>query len=315
MSEHLLLNWSDEMLHDWMIPSDLAPGDMKSLEGDWSSMELHRVQSADDPDFDIAFGALWAEFGARSEVEQPTVLSRRLCWNGDTLVEGYALRYRLVLLKSQGKLAAVRDHTAIVRSDREEAIVHLSHNFIAPEWRRSGLAGWLRALPIESARNCLAEQRRSLASPIILAGEMKTLDAADSASYTRLKAYEKAGYLLVDPRRVPYLQPDFRAPAEIDLTGGARPLSLNLIVRRVGREGELTISGAEVLRIVEAIYRVYGETFRRSDMASVLASLESYPAPDEMIDLLPPTTELPLGGSEGKTLLSPIGLGARGESS
>jgi hypothetical protein len=135
------------MLHDWMIPSDLAPGDMKSLQGEWSSMELHRVESADDPDFDIAYGALWAEFGARSEVEQPTVLSRRLRWNGDKLVGGYALRYRLVLVKSQGKLAAVRDHTAVVRSGQEEAIVHLSHNFIAPEWRRSGLAGWLRALP------------------------------------------------------------------------------------------------------------------------------------------------------------------------
>ena len=132
-----------------------------------------------------------------------------------------------MLLKSQGKLAAVRDHTAIVRSGQEEAIVHLSHNLIAPEWRRSGLAGWLRALPIQSARNCLAEQGRSLDSPIILVGEMKTLDPADPASYTRLKAYEKAGYLLIDPRRVPYLQPDFRAPAEIDLTGGARPCRLD----------------------------------------------------------------------------------------
>jgi hypothetical protein len=281
------------MLRDWMIPSDLAPGDLKSLEGDWSSMELHRVHSADDPDFDLAFGALWAEFGARSEVEQPTVLSRRLRWNGDRLVEDYALRYRLVLLKSHGKLAAVRDHTAIVRGGQEEAIVHLSHNFIAPEWRRSGLAGWLRALPIQSARNCLAEQGRSSASPIILVGEMKALDPADPASYTRLKAYEKAGYLLIDPRRVRYLQPDFREPDEIDLTGGARPLSLSLIIRRVGRESELTISGAEVLRIVEAIYRVYGETSRRCDMAPALASLERYPAPDEFIDLLPPTSDLP----------------------
>src|SRR5262245_46551726 len=246
------------MLHDWMIPSDLAPGDMKSLQGDWSSMELHRVQSADDPDFDIALGALWAEVGAKSEVEQPTVLSRRLCWNGDTLVQGYALRYRLVLVKAQGKLAAVRDHTAIVRSGQEEAIVHLSHNLIAPEWRRSGLAGWLRALPIQSARNCLAEQGRSSEAPIILVGEMKALDPGDPASYVRLKAYKKAGYLLIDPRRVRYLQPDFRAPDEIDLTGGARPLSLSLIVRRVGKESELTISGGEVRRIVEAIYRVYG---------------------------------------------------------
>ena len=119
------------------------------------------------------------------------------------------------------------------------------------------------------------------------------LDPADPASYARLKAYEKAGYLLIDPRRVRYLQPDFREPDEIDLTGGARPLSLSLIVRRVGRESEPTISGAEVLRIVKAIYRVYGETFRRCDMAPVLASLEQYPATDELIDLLPPTSDLP----------------------
>jgi hypothetical protein len=280
------------MLHDWMIPSDLAPGDKKSLGGDWSSMELRRVQSPDDPNFDVAFGALWAEFGSRSEVEQPTVLSRRLHWNGHKLVQGYALRYRLVLLTSHGKLAAVRDHTAIVRSGQKEAIVHLSHNLVAPQWRRSGLAGWLRALPIQSARNCLAQQGRSLDSPIILVGEMKSLDPADPTTHARLKAYEKAGYLLIDPRRVRYLQPDFRSPDEIDLTGGVSPLPLGLIVRRVGREGELTISGAEVLRIVEAIYRVYGETFRPSDMAPVLASLENYPAPNEIIDLLPPTTDL-----------------------
>jgi hypothetical protein len=281
------------MLRDWMIPADLAPGDTKSLEGDWSSIELQRVQSADDPAFDLAFGALWAEFGARSEVEQPTVLSRRLRWNGDKLVAGFALRYRLLLLKSQGRLAAVRDHSAIVCSGHEEAIVHLSHNLIAPEWRRSGLAGWLRALPIQSARNCLVEQGRSSAAPIILVGEMKSLDSADPSSYARLRAYEKAGYLLIDPRRVSYLQPDFRAPDEIDLTGGARPLPFSLIVRRVGRENELTISGAEVRRIVEAIYRVYGETFRHCDMAPILASLENYPPPDETIELLPPTSDLP----------------------
>jgi hypothetical protein len=285
-------NRFDQMLQDWMIPSDLAPGDMRSLERDWSDIELHRIKSADDPGFDIAFGALWAEFGARSEVEQPTVLSKRLRWDGDKVVGGYALRYRLVVLKSRGRLAAVRDHTAIVRSGVAGSIVHLSHNFIALEWRRTGLAGWLRALPIQSARICLAEQGRSPAEPITLVGEMKALDRNDPASYARLKAYEKAGYLLIDPRRIPYLQPDFRAPDEIDLTGGPKPLSLGLIVRRVGQESELTVSGAEARRIVEALYRVYGETFRQRDMAPVLASLERYPAPDEVIDLLPPSAEL-----------------------
>lgn len=280
------------MLQDWMIPADLAPGDTKSLERDWSDIELACVASAEDPGFDVAFGALWAEFGANSEVEQPTILSRRLLWNGDRLVEGCALRYRMVLLKSQGKLAAVRDHTAIVSERIGGAIVHLSHSFVAPEWRRTGLAGWLRALPIQTARKCLAAQQRPADSPITLAGEMKFLDRDDPSTFVRLKAYEKAGYLMIDPRRVGYLQPDFRTPDEIDLSGGPRPLSLALVVRRVGKEKERTLSGAEALDIAQALYRMYGASFRQRDMAPLEASLQNYPARDELVDLLPPTTNL-----------------------
>ena len=277
------------MLQDWMIPGDLAPGDLKSLERDWSGIELQCVESPEDPGFDAAFGALWAEFGANSEVEQPTVLSRRLLWNGGQVVEGCALRYRLMLLKSGERLAAVRDHTAIVRERAEGAIVHLSHNFVAPEWRRTGLAGWLRALPIQTCRKCLAAQQRPAHSPITLVGEMKFLDRNDPSTFGRLKAYEKAGYLMIDPLKVRYLQPDFRAPDEIDLGGGPKPLSLALIVRRVGREHEATISGAEALNIAEALYRMYGATFRQRDMVPLIASLQRYPDPNEVIDLLPPT--------------------------
>jgi hypothetical protein len=97
---------------------------------------------------------------------------------------------------------------------------------------------------------------------------------------------------MVDPRRIAYLQPDFRASEEIDLSGGPRPVPLALIVRRVGRETELTISGAEVRGIAEALYRIYAETFRRRDMASLIERLKDHPAPDEVIDLLPPTTAL-----------------------
>ena len=119
-----------------MIPADLSPGDVRSLQRDWSGIELHSIESADDPAFDAAFGALWAEFGANSEVEQPTVLSRRLLWDGCQQVNGCALRYRLILLRSGTKFAAVRDHTAIVREGIAGVIVHLSHNLVAPEWRR-----------------------------------------------------------------------------------------------------------------------------------------------------------------------------------
>jgi hypothetical protein len=280
------------MLQDWMIPADLAPGDTKGLERDWSDIELECVESAEDPAFDAAFGALWAEFGANSEVEQPTILSRRLLWDDHRLVQGCALRYRMVLLKSQGKLAAVRDHTAIVRERIDGAIVHLSHNLVAQKWRRTGLAGWLRALPIQTARKCLAAQQRPTDSPITLVGEMKFLDPGDPSTFARLKAYEKAGYLMIDPRRVGYLQPDFRPPDEIDVGGGPKPLSLALVVRRVGRERELTISGAEVLGIAESLYRMYGAGFRPRDMVPLTASLQTYPASDEVIDLLPPTTDL-----------------------
>ncbi len=275
-----------------MIPADLAPGDIKSLERDWSGIELQCIESPQDPGFDAAFGALWAEFGANSEVEQPMVLSKRLLWNGYQLVEGCAFRYRLMVLRSGGRLAAVRDHTAIVRDRTEGAIVHLSHNLVAPDWRRSGLAGWLRALPIQTGRQCLAARHRPVNLPITLVGEMKFLDRNDPSTFVRLKAYEKAGFLMIDPRKIRYLQPDFRAPDEIDLGGGPRPLSLALIVRRVGRENEPTISGAETLTIAEALYQMYGATFRQRDMAPLIASLQSYPASDEVIDLLPPTANL-----------------------
>jgi len=274
-----------------MIPADLAPGDAKSLERDWSGMALHRVESAEDSLFDEAFGTLWAEFGASGEVEQAEVLARRMLWNGHAMINGCALRYRMMLLKFEGKIAGVRDHTAIVRDDHPGAVVHLSHNFIMPEWRRSGLAGWLRALPILTARNCLAAQGRPTDSTITLVGEMEHPDPNDLASLVRLKAYEKAGYLKIDPRAINYLQPDFGAPEEIDDRGGPRPIPLSLIIRRVGREAETEITGREARDIAESLYRMYRAGFREKDMIPLFASLETYPPADTVISLLPPTTD------------------------
>ncbi len=275
-----------------MIPADLAPGDAKSLERDWSGMELHRVESAEDPLFDEGFGTLWAEFGASGEVEQAAVLSRRMRWNGHAMINGCALRYRMMLLKAAGKIAAVRDHTAIVRDDHEGAVVHLSHNLIVPEWRRTGLAGWLRALPILTARNCLAAQGKSENATITLVGEMEHPDPNDMASLVRLKAYEKAGYRKIDPRAVNYLQPDFHAPEDIDDQGGPKPIPLALIIRRVGRESETEITGLEARDIAESLYRMYRAGFREKDMIPLFASLETYPAADTRIALIPPISDV-----------------------
>ncbi len=282
------------MLQPWMIPSDLAPGDAKSLERDWSDIALHPITSTEDPLFEMAFGALWAEFGEIDEIEQPSVLAERMQWDGRTLVGGCALHYGMMLLTARGQFAAVRDHTAIVQEGQPGAIVHLSHNLVAPEWRRSGLAGWLRALPIQTARSCLAAQNRPADSPIILVGEMEHPDPADAASLVRLKAYEKAGYVKVDPRRVNYLQPDFRPHEEIDFDG-LKPLPMALLVRRVGHETESVITGAEVREIARALYRMYATGFRERDMTPLFAGLKSYPPDGERIPLLPPMTDVAPG--------------------
>lgn len=280
------------MLQSWMIPSDLAPGDRKSLERDWSGLELHRVESAEDPLFDEAFGTLWAEFGESGEVEQAGVLARRMMWNGHAMIDGCALRYRLLLLKSQGRIAGVRDHTAILSETGDGVVVHLSHNLIMPEWRRTGLAGWLRALPILTARRLLECQGRSPDSPITLVGEMEHPDPSDAATQVRLRAYEKAGFLKVDPSVIPYLQPDFHTPDEIDDRGGPRPIPLGLVIRRVGREDETEISAGAVRHIAESLYRMYRVGFRARDMVPLFASLDRYPPPETRIRLLPPTSEV-----------------------
>lgn len=276
-------------LQPWMIPADLAPGDAKSLQRDWSNLDLHRIESTGDPHFDAAFGALWSEFGAAGEIEQAEVLGMRMKWDPSQAVDGCSLCYQLLLVTSGGKFAAVLDQTAIVCEGEPGALVHLSHNLVAPEWRRTGLAGWLRALPVTTARMALAARHLPTDSPITLVGEKEHPDASDQATLVRLVAFEKAGFKKIDPSRVGYLQPDFRAHHEIDLRGGPQPLPLCLTIRKVGWEDEGFVTGEEVRRIVRSLYKMYGRGFRAKDMEAVHASIEGYPAPDEIIPLLPPT--------------------------
>lgn len=276
-------------LQEWMIPGDLAPGDEKSLERDWSGIELHRIENTSDQHFDMAFGALWAEFGSAGEIEQADVLAERLRWDPAIFVNGCAMRYRMMLVTAGGEFAAVRDHTAIVLEKSPGAVVHLSHNLVAPAWRRSGLAGWLRALPVTTARSVLAAQNRPTNSPITLVGEMEHPNPSNPGTQIRLKAYEKAGYRKVDPARVNYLQPDFRSPREIDLSGGPQPIPLTLVVRRVGREEEDFITGAEIRHIAASLYKMYGAAFRARDMVAVECTLAEYPPDDEKVRLVLPS--------------------------
>lgn len=258
-----------------MLPStaDLAPGDAKSAALDLAAFEVHRIRTVHDEWFETAYARLWEEFGAKNEMERRETLAARFGL-------APAMTYELVLVQKQGVFAAVRDHTAIPAE--HETVVHLSHNLVAPDFRRGGLAGWMRAFPVALAR----ELRPGV--PATLAAEMEYDDGNDPNRAIRLRAYEKAGFLKVDPTRVAYHQPDFRAPAQIDATG-AQPVPFQLLLRRVGREDERVLTGAELRRIVHALYAMYGAQFRPKEMAHPALDLAAFPPGDATLALLPPT--------------------------
>ena len=261
-------------------PADLAPGDAQSAGVDLSPFRIDRIRSADDPLFEKAYAPLWAEFGAKDEMELRETLAARFRLAPRML-------YEMLLVRRDGEFVAVRDHTAAVADGA--AVVHLSHNLIAPHERRTGLAGWLRAWPIQAARECLAAQGLSADAPVTLLAEMELDRPDDEARAIRLKAYERGGFRKIAHAVVPYHQPDFRAFEVIDATGGARPLPFQLVLRRVGREGEHTISGREVRGLVRALYAIYAPQFRPADLAHPLLALTHFPPDDAVIPLLPPT--------------------------
>jgi GNAT superfamily N-acetyltransferase len=275
------------MQHFVFDPADLAPGDSRSRDFDFNRIEVHRISSRNDPLFTEAYSALWEQFGPANELESPDVLERRLAWPSGRVHSGCALRYDLLLLKGEGKFIGVRDHTAI--ADDQSVTVHLSHVLVAPAFRRTGLAGWLRALPLQTARTCLHDAGLSPTLPITLAAEMEYSDASDPSRHVRLAAYERAGFRKADPSVIRYHQPDFRAARVIDQTGGPIPIPFQLILRRVGREADDSVDAGEVQHIVAQLYHIYGREFREKDMATMWQQLESYPVAGTRIPLILPT--------------------------
>jgi GNAT superfamily N-acetyltransferase len=273
------------------IPADLAPGDAKARELDPSAFDVARICSIDDPLFSLAYERLWTEFGPRHEMEGREVITRRLGWHPGVMAGNSWMRYEIIVVRRLGQIAAVRDHTAVAASEcgAARAIVHLSHVLVDAAWRRTGLAGWLRAWPIQTARACLAAAGFSMAAPITLVAEMEHADPRFPDRLIRLGAYEKAGFKKVDPAVVNYFQPDFRPPEEIDAGGGPRPLPFGLILRRVGREQEQVIRGGETREIVECLYRMYATGFRDQDMAVARSSLRGYPGEEREVPLIPPS--------------------------
>jgi GNAT superfamily N-acetyltransferase len=279
---------------------DLAPGDRGVLDGSWDDFSVESVRDASGASFEEAFGRLWNEFGARGEMERREVIADRLSWSPARPVGGYALLYELLVVRKSGEIVAVRDHTAIVspkaRAEWPGAavVVHLSHVLVEPALRGSGLAAWLRALPIDTARRCRARVRGAnleirsgeWENEVTLVAEMEPADET-AASIARLRSYAKAGFRVADPTAVSYSQPDFRDAAEIDRTG-VRPVPLCLVLRRVKHESDAAMTGRELREVVGALHAMFGVHVRSDHMAPVRDLAAALPSDGERVALLEP---------------------------
>jgi GNAT superfamily N-acetyltransferase len=271
---------------------DLAPGDREAATRDWTQLRVRRIRDVTDPDFAMAYDRLFTEFGPRGEMETRSVIRDRLAWDPARPVGRAALAYELLVLRSGGEIAALRDHTAVMRLDASGAspaplVVHLSHAFVEPARRGQGLAAWLRALPLQTARRCAAAAG-SVKAPIILVAEMEAPDPSRPERMPRLRSYERAGFQKVDPAAAPYAQPDFRT---VEATAGALrpPIPLALVLRRVGRENEPAMPAAELAAVVDAIYAVYSVHIPAAALDPLRAAARDWTARHPSFRLLPPT--------------------------
>jgi GNAT superfamily N-acetyltransferase len=277
-----------------LLRDDLAPGDRDFAVRDWTDVEVRRVADARDPDFAVAYDRLWAEFGPRGEMETRAVIRERLVWDPARPLARAALAYELLVLRRGGDVAAIRDHTAVIRLGADgrpvegPVVVHLSHALVEPAHRGSGLAAWLRALPLQAARRCAAAVGAVPGAPIVLVAEMEPPDPADRGRLARLRSYERAGFRKVDPSRAPYAQPDFRPP-ELLAEEAPRSIPLGLVLRRVGREHEASMSASELAAVVDAIYAVYAEHVPAAALDPLRGEAALWTARQASFRLLPPT--------------------------
>ncbi len=242
---------------------DLAPGDAKAATLDLRGFAIERIESGLDPLFALAYGVLAKEFGAKGELEPAAMLRERF-------EKRPSIFYEVVFIRHEARWAAVRDHSAVAIGG--EVVVHLSHCVVAPEFRRTGLAGWVRALPLATARACAAAHGLPAQVPVTLVAEMEYVEDPSSpmpalgqsahSRWIRLLAYERAGFLKVDPAQVAYYQPDFSAQEQMEANGGPVPLPFQLVVRQVGLESQGWIGAQRLRKIVEALYTVYEPQIR-----------------------------------------------------
>ncbi|MBN2069274.1 MAG: hypothetical protein JW739_06525 [Opitutales bacterium] len=254
---------------------DLAPGDTRPHPDLPTDLKLVPVTDPESSEFELGFRLLNNYFGSAGEMESRDVIAGRLNLKPEKPVNGHHMLYQLMLLYSGNECVGLRDHTAILRDDFSDVVVHLSHVLVVPKWRRKGLSAILRTLPVITAHEC-AQRAGKPEAPITLFCEMEPLDLSIPANKIRRISYEKAGFKAIGST-LNYIQPDFRDPQTIDADPeGSKPIPFDFLLRRVGRESDNTVAAREVISNVELIYAMYAESFRDKDMEPCFTWLSDF---------------------------------------
>ncbi len=266
-------------------PRDLAPGDdaARAVAG-LAGLDLRELTAdpADRPTFQAAYAALHAFFGPANEIEREEVLARWLFQPDPTSTVRYHL---LVALAPDGALAAVRDGFTALLPAQRRIVALMSHTWVAPAWRRSGLAAVLRAAPVAFCRHDAAAHGLPGAEPLLVA-EMEFVDSSLPDTMIRLVAYGRAGFRVVPPDLVPYAQPDFR-----DLTAlgvPAEPVPLLLLVRRPGHEDATSLDRARLHSLFDGLEAIHAPAVQGDQLAVIRARALSASALDPVPLWVPP---------------------------
>ena len=224
-----------------------------------SAAERFRIEVVTDDGemFTRAFDMLDGFFGPKGELEPRADLAR---FTRDPVLsfgDGMEGHYRLIVALDGDELVGVRDCYVDLDRNAGVCIAALSHSFVAPSQRRSGLAALFRTVPVTLART-LATQHLGPSAPVLVAAEMEPVDPDDIDSIVRLLAYSRSGFSVMDPARLPYSQPDFRDLLALGAEHTALPLMP--VVRWVGSEDSPSLPvplAAAFARLFHACHRLY----------------------------------------------------------
>lgn len=235
-------------------PQDITPLDLPRALPALARFRLHEVTEPHEPAFDQAWDQLASFFWAKGELEEREVLRRFVRERRLDLGPGREGTYHLVTAWDGDRLVGVRDCYVDLDLQRGVCVVALSHSYVEPDVRRSGLAALLRALPVTLARRG-QQERLGRQLPTLIAAEMEPADPAHPDSVVRLLAYGRSGFQAIDPRRLPYSQPEFRDLPDAPYTA----IALLPVVRTVGIEGDsLPVSVLEAFPdLFHAHHRLY----------------------------------------------------------